>query len=491
MNDFDVIIVGAGLSGIGAAWRLQQQCPGLRYAVLEGRASLGGTWDLFRYPGVRSDSDMFTLGYPFRPWKGPRALASGAEILEYVRETAQSAGIDRHIRFRHRVKSAAWSSAAQRWVLEVEADGKPTTLRARFLHLCVGYYSYERAHQPRFEGLDEFRGQVVHPQWWPESLDVSGKRVVVIGSGATAVTLVPELARTAAHVTMLQRSPTWYLALPGRDRLVALLRRLLPATWAHLAVRTRNVLLATAFFQFCRRFPRAAARLLERGVRRHLPGRPLAPDFTPRYAPWDQRVCVVPDGDLFTSIRDGRASVVTDAVERFTERGVRLSSGRGLDADIVVTATGLELLALGGIELQVDGRRLVPSEQVVYRGLMFADVPNLSWCVGYTNASWTLRADLAAQYLCRLINHMQAAGFTSARPDGRQAPEARRPLLELSSGYVARAAPRLPSQGDAAPWTMRQNYLLDWRELRFAPVDEAMQFEGQTGFLLRDEAARV
>lgn len=478
-NDLDVIIVGAGLSGIGAAWRLQEACPDFSYAILEGREAIGGTWDLFRYPGVRSDSDMYTLGYPFKPWTGETPLASGGAILRYLEETARSAGIDRQIRFKHRVTHARWSSDEQRWTLEVEADGRPITLRARFLHLCVGYYSYDRAHEPGFQGVETFGGQLVHPQWWPEGLDVSGKRVVVIGSGATAATLVPELAKQAAQVTMLQRSPTWYLALPSDDRLAKALRAVLPLRWSHQLVRMKNVLLATAFYQFCRRFPTAAARLLRRGVKAFLPDRPLAPDFEPRYPPWDQRVCVVPDGDLFTALRSGKAAIATDTIERFTERGVKLTSGRELEADVVVTATGLKLLALGGIEVHVDGRRLIPAEQLVYKGLMFAGVPNLSWCVGYTNASWTLRADLSAQYLCRLLRHMKTFGYASAAPDGSLAPADRRPLLEIAAGYVTRAAPELPSQGTSAPWRLRQNYLLDWQEMRFSSVEESMRFRAE------------
>lgn len=475
--DLDVLIVGAGLSGIGAAWRLQEQCPRLRYAILEGRECIGGTWDLFRYPGVRSDSDMYTLGYPFRPWTGAKPLAEGPAILEYIRETARSAGIDRHIRFQHRVVSAKWSSAEQRWTVEVDvgSERRREVLRARFLYLCVGYYAYDRAHEPGFAGVEDFAGQVVHPQWWPEGLDYRGKKVVVIGSGATAVTLVPAMAPAAAHVTMLQRSPTWLLPLPGEDRVAKLARALLPARWAHRLVRGKNVLLATGFFQFCRRFPKAAARVLRLGVRKHLPEGPLA-DFEPRYAPWDQRLCVVPDGDLFTAMKSGKASVVTDTVERFTPRGLKLGSGRELEADVVVSATGLQLLTLGGIAVEVDGQRLEPSEALVYKGLMFAGVPNLAWCVGYTNASWTLRADLSSRYVCRLLNHMAQFGYASAAPDGALAPKERRPLLELSAGYVTRAAKSLPKQGSAAPWFLRQNYLLDWPEMTLSSVEEAMRF---------------
>jgi cation diffusion facilitator CzcD-associated flavoprotein CzcO len=474
-HEFDIIIVGAGLSGIGAAYRIKTECPTKRFAILEARDAIGGTWDLFRYPGVRSDSDMFTLGYPFHPWKEPMAIADGPAILQYIRETSAHFGIDPHIRFRHRIVAARWSSADLRWTLDVEVgeQRQRTSYRCAFFYVCAGYYRYDSAHAPAFRDVERFRGSVVHPQWWPEDLDYTGKRVVVIGSGATAVTLVPAMAERAAHVTMLQRSPTYIASLPDRDLVAAGVRALFPTRVAHRIIRTRNLAMSMAFFQFCRRFPRAASRYLRNQVAKHLPaGYPVERDFTPRYNPWDQRLCLVPDADLFKAISSGKVSVVTDTIDGFTETGVRVSSGQVLDAEIVVTATGLSLLPCGGIRLSIDERPVEPRDTLVYKGMMLSDVPNLAWCVGYTNASWTLRADLSSRNVCRLLNYMDRHGHDQVVPHVAPGEVLRRPLLDLSSGYVARAADEMPKQGSKAPWFLRQNYLLDLLTTTFGRVDD-------------------
>ncbi|WP_308259278.1 NAD(P)/FAD-dependent oxidoreductase [Pseudonocardia sp. H11422] len=474
----DVLIVGAGLSGVGAAYRLQTQHPERTYAILEARDAVGGTWDLFRYPGIRSDSDMFTLGYPFRPWKSPKAIADGGSILSYVRETAVEFGIDGHIRFGRRVTAAAWSSADARWAVEVGVGGGDRAETERytcdFLYLCSGYYSYEGGHTPDIPGLGSFAGRVVHPQQWPDDLDLTDRNVVVIGSGATAVTLVPALAEQCAHVTMLQRSPSWLAVLPGTDTVADALRRFLPERLAHAAARWKNVLVTLGFYKMCRRAPALAKRLLRAGIARHVPDPAvLDADFTPRYDPWDQRLCVVPDADLFRAVRAGRASVVTDRIATVTEHGIRLESGRDLAADVLITATGLELVVCGGIRLSVDDTEVDPGETVVYRGCMLSGIPNLAMCIGYTNASWTLRADLTSRYVCRLLAHMDAHGIVSAVPqlDG---PVESRPLLGLTSGYVQRAVDVLPKQGPRAPWAMRQNYVLDLISTRFGDVTRDM-----------------
>ncbi|GAB2750937.1 FAD-containing monooxygenase EthA [Terrabacter sp. 28] len=473
----DVLVVGAGLSGIGAAYRLQTEAPTRTYAILEARASLGGTWDLFRYPGVRSDSDMMTLGFPFEPWTDPDAIADGPKILAYLESTARKHGIDRHIRFGHQVVAASWSSVEARWTVTVErAGGGSEQLTCRFLQLCSGYYDYERPHDPELPGIGSFAGDVVHPQFWPEGLPVAGRKVVVIGSGATAVTLVPSLADLGADVTMLQRTATWVTALPRRDRVRDVVQQVLPSRAGGVVARYKNVLATMAFYELSRRRPAVAKSLLSKGAARALGSTTLVSDhFTPTYDPWDQRLCVVPDGDLFEAVRSGRAHVVTDTIETFTPDGIRLRSGRELAADVVVTATGLRIKVAGGIEFTVDGERRPTGELTVYRGAMFADVPNLAVTIGYVNASWTLRADLASRYVCRLLNHMERNGWRVAVPRAPEGMEGR-PLLPLRSGYVERAAGELPQQGDAAPWLMRQNYLLDRRDMLRGDVTEAMAF---------------
>ncbi len=473
---FDVIIIGAGLSGIGAGYRLQTGCPSKRYAILEARQAIGGTWDLFRYPGVRSDSDMFTLGYPFRPWKEARAIADGSSILEYVRETAAAFGIDRHIRFNHRVLSASWSSTDVRWLLDMQTSDRETVqVTCDFLYGCTGYYRYHAGYAPQFPGAENFRGPFVHPQHWPEDLDYSGKRVIVIGSGATAVTLVPAVSQTAARVTMLQRSPSYILSLPTRDPIADLLRRVLPQHTAHTLVRWKNILLTLGIFQLSRRSPNFAKRVIRKNAEKHLPpGYDLDTHFNPRYQPWDQRLCIVPDSDLFKAISAGRASVVTGAIDTFTETGVRLQSGEQLEADIIVSATGLQMLALGGIQLTVDGDLIDPAHAFVYKGVMLSNVPNFAFCVGYTNASWTLRADLASTFVCRLLNHMDRHGYRTCVPRCDPTALQPKPLLDLTSGYVQRAAAALPKQSSQKPWFIRQNYLLDMLTMKLSRLEDGI-----------------
>jgi monooxygenase len=475
---FDVLIVGAGLSGVGAAYHLQTQCPDKTFAILEARDRIGGTWDLFRYPGIRSDSDMYTLGYRFRPWREAKSIADGASILEYVRETASESGIDRKIRFGHKVVRADWSSEDARWTVEAElAGGEVKTFTACFLLTCSGYYRYDEGYAPSFAGRESFRGQIVHPQHWTEDVDYAAKRVVVIGSGATAVTLVPALARRVAHVTMLQRSPTYILSLPAEDPLAARLRKVLPAKVAYQVVRWKNVLLTMLSFQLSRRRPELAKALIRKGLQRHLPaGYDIDTHFKPSYTPWQQRLCLVPDGDLFEAICGGRASVVTDQIERFTESGIALRSGAHLQADLVVTATGLNMLPLGGVRLAVDGHEVSLGQTMSYRGMMLSGVPNLAVVFGYTNASWTLKADLTCEYVCRLLNHMAARGYTICAPKRDPAMPAM-PFIDFSSGYVQRAIERFPRQGQRAPWRLYQNYPLDILSLRFSAIEDGtMQF---------------
>lgn len=475
-----MLIVGAGLSGIGAGYHLQHNCPGKTYAILEGRERLGGTWDLFKYPGIRSDSDMYTLGYSFRPWTNPKAIADGPAILEYVRDTAETFGIDKHIRYGLRVERASWSSATSRWTVEARevSSGEVRQFTCNFLFMCAGYFDYEGGYSPEFPGRERFQGRIVHPQHWPEDVDYDGKRVVVIGSGATAVTLVPELAKRAAHVTMLQRSPTYVVSIPARDPIANGLRARLPLRAAYALTRGKNITLSMAFYEFCRRRPKLAKRLLMRTVKAQLKGSSTAEShFTPSYNPWDQRLCVVPDGDLFKALRGGSASVVTDHIETFTEKGIRLRSGAELDADLIVTATGLKLKFLGGLELEVDGKRVDPSKTMTYKGMMFSDVPNLAIAIGYTNASWTLKCDLTCEYVCRLLNHMDQHGYTRCVPRRTDPSVQEAPLLDFTSGYVQRSIDTFPKQGTVAPWKLHQNFALDTMLLRHAPIDDGtMEF---------------
>lgn len=472
---FDVVIVGAGLSGVGAGYHLQTEAPDRSYVILEGREAIGGTWDLFRYPGIRSDSDMFTLGYNFKPWREAKAIADGPSILKYVRDTAAEHGIDRHIRYGHRVTSAAWSSEDACWTVEAVKDGKPVRIACGFVFLCGGYYDYEAGYTPDFPGRDAFKGAFVHPQHWPDDLDYAGKQVVVIGSGATAVTLVPEMAKQAAHVTMLQRSPTYVVSRPAEDRMANWLRERLPAQLAYQLVRWRNVLMGMWFYNLTRKKPdRVKAQILKM-VREQLPaGYDVETHFTPSYNPWDQRLCLVPDSDLFEAIKQGSASVVTDHIETFVADGIRLKSGEVLKADVIVSATGLNLKVLNGVALSVDGRAVDPAQTLSYKGMMYEGVPNLASSFGYTNASWTLKCDLTCEYVTRLLNHMKATGTRQVTPVNTDPDIERLPWLDFSSGYVQRAMAKFPKQGSKAPWKLHQNYALDLMNLRFAKLEDGV-----------------
>ncbi len=475
----DVLILGAGLSGIGAACHLRRRCPEKTFLLLEAREAMGGTWDLFRYPGIRSDSDMFTLGYSFRPWEEAAAIAEGPAVLSYIHETARENAIEEHIRYGRRAVRAEWSSAEARWTVEAERGdtGETETLTCSFLYGCTGYYRYDEGYSPEFEGIERFGGTVIHPQHWPEDLDYAGRRIVVIGSGATAVTLVPALAAQAEHVTMLQRSPTYIVSLPAQDPIADRLRATFAPPLAYTLARWKNVLLQMVNFELCRRAPGLMRGFFTRLVRKQLPpGFDVETHFTPKYDPWDQRVCLVPDGDLFKALGAGSASIATGQIEHFTETGIRLASGEQLEADIVVTATGLNLLVLGGIELSVDGTEIDPGELVAYKGMMFCGVPNLALALGYTNASWTLKADLVAEYICRLLRHMDAIGATVCTPQRPDSSLATEPILDLKSGYVLRSLPSLPRQGASPPWRLHQNYFRDLRLLRRGPVDDAIEF---------------
>ncbi|WP_322920531.1 flavin-containing monooxygenase [Nocardioides renjunii] len=471
----DVLVIGAGLSGIGAAAHLAKDLPGTSYAVLERRETSGGTWDLFRYPGVRSDSDMHTLGYRFRPWRGDTALADGASILDYVRDTAREFGVDRHIRYGHRVTRAAWDSGTARWTVTVEVDGITRTLTADFLWACSGYYDYDQGYSPRFEGQERFRGRLVHPQHWPDDLDHTGKRVVVIGSGATAVTLVPALAASgAAHVTMLQRSPTYVLSVPARDAVKRRLTSLVGERASYSVTRWKNIVVQSALYRLSRQRPDLVRSVVRKAnVALLPPGYAVDTHFRPTYDPWDQRMCLVPDGDLFTAISEGTASVVTDRIEAFTETGIRLVSGEHLEADVVVTATGLNLQVFGGAELSVDGETVKPHETMAYRAMMLSGVPNFAFTIGYTNASWTLKADLVAEYVVRVLRRMRTTGTRSVVPV-RDESVGEVPLMDFDAGYVQRVVHTLPRQGTVAPWTLKQSYVRDAVALRSARLDDGV-----------------
>lgn len=487
----DVLIVGAGLSGIGAACHLRMRCPDRTFAILESRGAIGGTWDLFRYPGVRSDSDMFTLGYSFSPWTDAKSIADGDSIREYVRRTSRQFGIDDHIRFHHKVIAAEWSTEDATWTVTLErptpapdeAGPSPDsvvteTLTCSFLYVCSGYYRYDEGYTPSFAGVDDFAGTVVHPQHWPADLDYAGKRVAVIGSGATAVTLVPAMAETAAHVTMVQRSPSYVMSLPGKDIVAAKLVGLVPDRVLFPALRWKNVLMQMFGYQLSRRAPKVMKSLLRKGVLSQMPADyDVDTHFAPKYAPWDQRMCFVPDGDLFEALRAGRASIVTGTIDRFTTDGLRMTTGEHVPADVIVTATGLNILVIGGMTLTVDGKPVNLGDSLAYKGMMLSDVPNFVMTIGYTNASWTLKADLVAGYVCRLLNHLAAHRYHVVTPVLTNPDVDTEPIINLTSGYVRRSLDALPKQGPAAPWRLHQNYPKDVLMMRHGPVDDDVRFD--------------
>ena len=483
VEHFDVLIMGAGLSGIDAAYHLQKLCPRRSYVIVEQRERIGGTWDLFRYPGIRSDSDMLTMGYSFRPWTLPKAISPGEDILEYITATARDEGIERHVRFGHRIVRARWSSPEAQWTVEgtrklPDGSSEPVTLRCAFLFSCAGYYRYSAGYTPEFPGAPLFQGRIVHPQAWPEDLDYAGKRVVIIGSGATAVTMLPAMAKTAGHVTMLQRSPTYIVSFPEQDVIANRLRRVLPAMWAYRLSRWKNVAFMIYLYQLARRRPDFMKNALLKKVREQLgPDFDVATHFTPRYNPWEQRLCLAPDGDMFEAIRTGRASVVTEEIAGFVENGIRLESGRVLQADIVVTATGLVMQTLGGAEIMVDGRAVDPGKALAYKGVMMSGVPNLASVFGYINASWTLKADLICSYVCRLLNYMDRKSVRQVMPRSVDETPAAPFVEHFSSGYVQRALASWPKQGAKAPWRVYQNYIRDSFSLKWSPVaNRALEF---------------
>ncbi|HEY1058173.1 MAG TPA: NAD(P)/FAD-dependent oxidoreductase [Limnobacter sp.] len=479
--DLDVLVIGAGISGIGLGYYLKRDCPHKTFAILEARDSIGGTWDLFRYPGIRSDSDLHTFGYEFKPWTHEKSIADAHLILDYIRETAREFGIDQHIRFGHKVLASNWSSTEQRWLVDVRcADGATKTMRAKWLFCAAGYYKYEEGFSPEFKGLADFKGQVVHPQHWPENLDYTGKKVVVIGSGATAVTLIPAMADKTAHITMLQRTPTYIMSLPAKDPLAELFKKWLPEKMAYHWVRRKNITLQRLFWLYCQKFPNAARKYIRKHVAKRLPeGFDIDKHFNPPYNPWDQRLCAVPNGDLFRTIRQGKASVVTDHIDHFVADGIQLKSGEKLPADLVITATGLNIQLMGGVQMSVDGKALSPGNHVAYKGMMMNDVPNFVFAIGYTNSSWTLKVGLLCEHFCRLLNHMDETGQAVCTPrlpkDGMET----RPILDFGAGYIQRALPTLPKQGVRRPWVMNMNYFFDEKVLRHGPVaDEGLSFEG-------------
>jgi monooxygenase len=480
----DVLIVGAGVSGIGCAYHLQTEQPGKSYAIFEAREATGGTWDLFRYPGIRSDSDLHTFGYAFKPWRHDKSIADGPAILDYIRETATENGIDRHIRTGHKVLGAAWSSDEARWTVRAErADGEAVVITCGWLFCASGYYSYDKGYTPEFPGLEDFGGTVVHPQQWPEDLDYAGKRVVVIGSGATAVTLVPAMAPEAEHVTMLQRSPSYIASVPAEDPIAKLLRDRLPAQMAYNLTRRKNIFQQRAVYQLSQRRPKLMKRMLRAGVKRQLPeGYPVDTHFNPTYNPWDQRLCAVPDGDLFKALRKGTASIVTDRIATFTETGIRLESGAEIEADVVVTATGLDLLVFGGLQLTVDGVDVNLPDTLVYKAMMLSDVPNYAFAIGYTNSSWTLKVDIVCEFLTRILGHMDRLGADTCVARNDDPTMGTRPLLDFGAGYVQRAVHAFPRQGTSGPWQLAMSYAADVKNLRKGPVEDvALRFEHRAG----------
>ncbi|MCW2685982.1 MAG: putative flavoprotein involved in transport [Mycobacterium sp.] len=475
----DVVIVGAGISGISAAWHLQDRCPTKSYTILESRENLGGTWDLFKYPGIRSDSDMFTLGFRFKPWTSDKSIADGPSILSYLKETVSEYGIDQHIRFGHKVTAADWSDTDNQWTVRVDRGGEEVTITASFLFACSGYYNYDKGYSPEFAGSDDFGGEIVHPQHWPDDLDYTDKKIVVIGSGATAVTLIPALANSGAgHVTMLQRSPTYIGALPDVDPFAVRMNKSLPTKPAYVVNRWKSILFQSMQYQIARRFPQYMRKTLMTMAQRRLPkGYDVEKHFGPRYNPWDERLCLAPNGDLFRTIRDGKADVVTDTIDRFTETGIRLNSGEEIAADIIVTATGLNLRLFGGAEIYRNGEPVDLTESMAYKGMMLSGMPNMAFTIGYTNASWTLKADLVSEFVCRVLKYMDDKGYDTVVPQHPGNSVEERPLMDFTPGYVLRALDSLPKQGSRTPWRLKQNYFFDIRLIRNGKVDdEALAF---------------
>lgn len=461
---FDTLIIGAGISGISAAHYMQTDCPNKTYAILEGRKNIGGTWDLFRYPGIRSDSDMYTFGFAFRPWTNAKTIAPRESIIEYLEDTIKDEGIDQHILFEHRVNKATWSSENSSWTVSVNMpdSDQPKIFTSSFLSLCTGYYDYKKGHTPSFKGSENFKGQIIHPQKWTEDIDYTDKKIIVIGSGATAITLVPSLAEKAAHVTMLQRSPTYIAIQPSIDKLGQYLYKILPIKTAFKINRWRKIRWQQFSYYISRRYPKTMKKLLLKGVEKSLdPGYDINTHFTPKYAPWDERLCLVPDGDLFAAIKKKKASVVTEHIEQFTENGIQLKSGKNLAADMIVTATGLKATIVSNFDIEVDGKLVDFSKTVSYKGCMFSDIPNMTLAFGYTNASWTLKCDMVSQYVCRLINHMDKNKFTQCCPKQNDPNLELLPYMDFTPGYIMRVLDRLPKTGSKAPWRVEQSYFYD------------------------------
>lgn len=476
-DNFDVLIIGAGISGIGAAYRIHEKNPNLTYAVLERRGGIGGTWDLNRYPGIRSDSDIFTLSYPFEPWQRPENVADGEDIRDYLIQTARKHGIEEHIEFNTRVLSADWDSTTDTWTVQTEQGGEPKTYRCRFLFFGTGYYNYDEPYRPDFPGLDQFSGEVIHPQHWPESLDYTGKKLVVIGSGATAVSMIPSLTEKAGHVTMLQRSPTYILSTPRINPIVQFLRKLLPGRIGYAAARLYNTFFTVVVYAFAKTFPRLSRAYVRSNAKRQLPeGYPVDTHFKPRYDPWDQRLCAILDNDFYETIADGRLDVVTDSIDHIDATGIVLRSGKRIDADIIVSATGIQLQALGGVALSVDGAEVKPQDRFVYKEHMLEDIPNAAWSVGYINASWTLRVDLTARSVAKLLAYMDSHGYTHAYPHLGDKPMPEKPAWNINAGYVQRSGHVLPKSGIHRPWNVRHNYVLDVIDHRFDRIEESMVF---------------
>lgn len=479
-NYYDVIIVGAGLSGIGAAYHIQTDCPNKTFTVLEGRETMGGTWDLFQYPGIRSDSDMFTLGFPFNPWKDPKAIADGPSILQYIKDTAAKFGIDKKIQYNHKVADALWSDAEKMWTLKIapHANAKQKELKCKFLMMCSGYYDYENGYSPDFAGSESFQGKIVHPQKWTSDIDYENKKVVIIGSGATAVTLVPEMAKKAAKVTMLQRSPTYIVSMPSKDKIANFFRKVLAEQTAYELARWKNILMGIAFYGATRKWPNTVKWLIQKGIKKEMGKDYNMKNFDPPYNPWDQRLCLVPDSDLFKTLKEGKAEIVTDQIERFTPKGILLKSGKELEADLIVTATGLKLQLLGGMTMHINGLLGDTSKTHAYRGVMVSDVPNFAIAIGYTNASWTLKCDLSCQFVSKVLNYMDAHHYTTCTPRFDKNKFQSEPLLDFNAGYVLRAADVLPKQGSAHPWKVYQNYVRDLVSLKMESVaDEYLEYK--------------